>query len=369
MALNTIPNEGLTRRGFTSNRIVTPVIINGGFEISQRSETTATSFVNNTYGLDRWLNYLNGSCALNYQQLGPTNSIVTSLQTTSGQNFSNALFLDCTTAASLASTDLLSVLQKIEGYNHNILAGKTMTLSFFVRSNRTGTFCVAFKQGSAKTYVVEYTIDSANTWEQKTITITNDTLANYNTNTSVTNGSSLQLNFTLRLGTTSQQTTANAWNSGNFYGTSNQTTWGTSTDDVFYLSGCQLELGSFDSTSVPSFPFESFENNLRKCQRYYYERVAEDAYGPGVQGMQIGSSDTMIQGYHPIKMRAAPSMSVSGTWSMEVGTTAVTWTCPSTRTSTTAFSSQQSAGNSDGSAAMVYSNNNAASAIIGDAEL
>ncbi len=62
-------------------------------------------------------------------------------------------------------------------------------------------------------------------------------------------------------------------------------------------------------------------------------------------------------------------MSVSGAWTMEVGTTSVAWTCPSTRTSTTAYSSEQSAGNSDGSAAMIYSNNNTASAIIGDAEL
>jgi hypothetical protein len=85
--------------------------------------------------------------------------------------------------------------------------------------------------------------------------------------------------------------------------------------------------------------------------------------------MQIGSSNTMIQGYHPVKMRTAPSMSVDGTWNMEVGTTAVTWTCPSTRTSTTAFSSEQSAGNSDGSAAIVYANNDTDAAIIGDAEL
>ncbi len=170
-----------------------------------------------------------------------------------------------------------------------------------------------------------------------------------------------------------------------YTGGTQQTTWGAysnanslpsghvnladSTDNDWAITGVQLEVGEFDSTTIPSFPFESFENNLRKCQRYYYERTADNTYGPGAQGMQIGSSNTMIQGYHPVRMRAAPSMSVSGTWNMEVGTTAVTWTCPSTRTSTTAYSSEQSAGNSDGSAAMVYSNNNTASAIIGDAEL
>lgn len=300
-----IANSAVTKAK-TSGVVSDPfrnVIINGGFEVSQRSGTSATSFTNNNYGLDRWLNYLNGSCALNYQQLGATDSILTSLQSTSGQNFSNALYLDCTTASSLGSTDLLSILQKIEGFNHNALASKSMTLSFFVRSNRTGTFCVAFKQGSSKTYVVEYTINSANTWEQKTITITNDTLANYNTNTSVTNGSSLQVTFTLRLGTSSQQTTTGAWNSGNFYGTSNQTTWGTSTDDVFYLSGVQLELGS----SASDFEFLPIDVNERRCFRYFQDMAGFVMWTTFIDG----NTSTRGAGHFVFNtpMRATPSAS------------------------------------------------------------
>jgi len=247
---------------------VNPFIINGGFEISQRSGTAATSFVNNTYGLDRWKNYLNGSCALNYQQLGQASSIVTDLQSTSGINYTNCLYLDCTTAASLGGSDLVSVLQLMEGYVHNPLAGKAMTLSFWVRSSVTGTYCVAFKEGSTKTYVVEYTISSADTWEQKILTLTDDTLANYNTNTSVTTGSSLQLNFSLRLGTVAQQTSAGSWNSGNFYGTSNQVTWGTSTSHDFYLAAVQLEEGTYTSSTLPPFQHESYADNLTRCQRY-----------------------------------------------------------------------------------------------------
>ncbi len=345
-----------------------PFLINGGFNVSQRYGETATSFVNNTYGLDRWKHYLAGSCALNFQQLGQASAIVTNLQSTSGINYTNCLYLDCTSAASLGATDQMSVLQLMEGYVHNPLAGKAMTLSFWVRSSVTGTYCIAFKEGSTKTYVVEYTISSADTWEQKILTLTDDTLANYNTNTSVTTGSSLEVHFTTRLGTTAQQTTADAWNTGNFYGTSNQVTWGTSTSDVFYLSGVQLERGTYTSATLPPFRHESYAVNLKRCQRYYYKRLSENAYGPGSQGMQIGSSNTMIQGYHPVVMRSAPSMSGSN-WSCEHSGNASVWSMGSTRTSTTAWSSENSLSGTDGDAAILYANNNTAADITGDAEL
>ena len=333
MALNTIPNPGLTKRGFPTARVANPLIINGGFEVSQRVGTTATSFVNNTYGLDRWKHYLAGSCALNYQQLGQASSIVTNLQSTSGINYTNCLYLDCTTAASLGATDQLSVLQLMEGYVHNPLAGKVMTLSFWVRSNVTGTYCIAFKEGSTKTYVVEYTISSADTWEQKILTLTDDTLANYNTNTSVTTGSSLEVHFTTRLGTTAQQTTADAWNTGNFYGTSNQVTWGTSTSDVFYLAAVQLEVGEFNSTTLPAFAFESFGANLARCQRYLeFSSDYGATYTSGVNSCVIMD---MTSGSHPLYFpisyntykRAAPTMTfyngndgATGTWRTNAST-------------------------------------------------
>ncbi len=292
-----------------------PFLINGGFNVSQRYGETATSFVNNTYGLDRWKNYLNGSCALNYQQLGQASSIVTNLQSTSGINYTNCLYLDCTTAASLGGSDLVSVLQLMEGYVHNPLAGKAMTLSFWVRSSVTGTYCVAFKEGSTKTYVVEYTISSADTWEQKILTLTDDTLANYNTNTSVTTGSSLEVHFTTRLGTTAQQTTADAWNTGNFYGTSNQVTWGTSTSDVFYLSGVQLERGTYTSATLPPFRHESYAVNLKRCQRYYNNYGGDNPRaftfdGQYAAGSGNGVGDSYI---FNVEMRASQTTSSSYT--------------------------------------------------------
>ena len=241
------------------------VLINGEFNVSQRYGETATTWTNNSYGLDRWKMYLAGSCASTFQQIRRSDSVVTNLQSVSGVNFRNAIEIDCTTAASLGSTDQMSLLQIIEGTNNVPLAGKKMTLSFWVRSSLTGTYCIAFKNSSAKTYVHEYSISSADTWEQKVVTITNDTEASFSSNSSTTTGGSLEVHFGLRLGTSSQQTTANAWNSGNFYGTSNQVTWGTSTDHFFYLAGVQLELGS----QATPFEHKSYAEELTLCERYF----------------------------------------------------------------------------------------------------
>ena len=286
-----------------------PFIINGGMEVNQRTGTTATAFTNNVYGIDRWLNFLNGSWAGNYQQIDRSNSVVTDLQTDSSKNFDNVMMIDCTSAASLGATDLVGMLQHIEGYVHNPMAGKAITLSFWVRSTVTGTYCVAFKEQYTKTYVVEYTISSANTWEQKIITLTDDTLANYSSNTSTTNGGSLILYFGLRLGTTAQQTTADAWNTGNFYGTSNQVTWGTSTSDFFYLAGVQIEMGTYTSSTIPPFQFESYRDNLSRCQRYYH-----------LVGTAVGGAANTVSAYMvPMfwcPMRTTPTAGVEGVLSV-----------------------------------------------------
>jgi len=368
MPLNTIPNTGLTSRGYPSDRLVTPLIINGDMSVSQRA-TSATSLTSSGYHtVDRYrMGYTDsGTWTQTQESLSSGNAYL--------NGFRKSIKMDCTAAkSSLAANSELWIEQRIEGQNLQMLKKGTanaekVTFSFWAKATKTGTYIISiYDNDNTRQCSQSYTVNSSNTWEKKIVTFPADTTGSLDND----NNYSFRIFWFIAMGSnytsgTLQTTWAAFANANQAVG---QVNGADSTDNNFELTGIQMEVGEFDSTTIPSFPFESFENNLRKCQRYYYERVAEDAYGPGVQGMQIGSSDTMIQGYHPVKMRSAPSMSVSGAWTMEVGTTSVTWTCPSTRTSTTAFSSQQSAGNSDGSAAIVYSNNNTASAIIGDAEL
>ena len=285
-------------------------IINGGFTVSQRNGTTLTATANNTYFLDRWKLYLNGSCAVSTQQMSSADSNVTALNTASGETFNNVLSIDCTTAASLGSTDLLGIIQMIEGSNSVPLAGQTCTLSFHVKSNVTGQYYVVFKlSGSGeKSYIVGYTISSADTWEKKTITFVNDTLANLNSNASVTTSSGLQVYFGLRLGTSAQQSnTLNAWHSGNYYGKSDQVTWGTSTSDTFYIGGIQLERNS----QAAPFEHRSFGEELQLCRRYYNE------YSGGTNGHRLysynyNSSYKAYLFYFPVEMRATPTVALSG---------------------------------------------------------
>ena len=365
MALNTLPNEGLTNRGYPSDRIVTPIIINGDMSVAQRG-TSSTGQTGGGYKTcDRWQNV----------QIFGTFTVSQSTDVPTGQGFASSFKMDCTTAnASPSAGNTLHISQRIEGQNLQMLkkgtsSAEATTLSFWVKSNKTGTYQVNLRdKDNTRIIGKTYTINSADTWEKKILNFAGDTTGAFGND----NGNSLEVEWFLGAGSTyTSGAVPTAWEaeSAGDRAAGLTVNLADNTANEWYFTGVQLEVGEFDSTTIPSFPFESFDNNLRKCQRYYYERTADNTYGPGAQGMQIGSSNTMIQGYHPVRMRAAPSMSVSGTWNMEVGTTAVTWTCPSTRTSTTAYSSEQSAGNSDGSAAMVYSNNNTASAIIGDAEL
>ena len=371
MALNTIPNKGLTKQGYTSDRVVTPLIINGDMSVAQRATSTSGVGASSTYPTIDRFSYRKGGSPSFRATMSQSSTVPT------GQGFKYSFKVDCTTAnTSIASSTRFGIDQIVEAQNLQFLEqgtsnAKATTLSFWVRSNLTGTYILwIYKEdGTARALAKSYTINSADTWEKKIINIPADTGAAGAIDND--NGGGWRITWHLAAGSTfNSGTLATSWEN---YSAANiavgQVNFASSTDNEWYLTGVQLEVGEFDSTSLPPFPFESFENNLRKCMRYYYRRESENAYGPGAQGMQIGSSNTMIQGYHPVKMRTAPSMSYDGTWICEVGTTSFTFQMASTRTSTTAYSSETSAGNSDGSGAMVYANNDTDAAIIGDAEL
>lgn len=291
-------------------------LINGGMTISERNGTTLTATTNNTYFLDRWKFYLNGSCAVSTQQLGSSSTPAATLTTASSENQNAVMSLDCTTAASLGGSDLLGVLQLIEGYTSVPMCSKPMTLTFWVNSSVTGQYYVAFKIAGTRTYVAPYTISSADTWEKKTITLTMDTYANLAASggTAVTNSSGFQVYWGLRLGTSSQQTaTTGSWVAGNFYGTSSQVTWGTSTSDTFYLGAVQFEHGS----SGTPFEHEPYGETLQKCQRYCF--IAKP---PTNTALGTGFARTTTTVYcsrdFPVTMRATPSLAFSSNTDFQV---------------------------------------------------
>ena len=167
-----------------------------------------------------------------------------------------------TADTSLATTQYAHTFQRIEGYNYLQFIGRTATLSFWVRSSVTGTYSVSFRNGGLdRSYIAEYTIDNANTWEYKTITVKFDyTGGTWDTTTGV----GLDVMFNLGCGST-YSAAAGSWLSGNYIASTNQVNWMATAGNTFYLSNVQLELGSEAS------PYEVLETGLHvlKIRRYY----------------------------------------------------------------------------------------------------
>ena len=199
----------------------------------------------------------------------------------SGQGFSNSLKMDCTTAnASLSAGSALLLHHRIEGQNVQYLkygtsSAKSITLSFWVKSNKTGTYIIELDQNAnGRDYSQSYTISSANTWEKKTLTFNGDTsatLANDNTQ-------QLEVNFWLSAGTDwSSGTLNNAWSSTvNANRAVGQVNLADSTSNEWYITGVQLEAGQVAS----DFEFLPIDVNEERCRRYFQKSYTRGEY-PG----------------------------------------------------------------------------------------
>lgn len=266
-------------------------IINGKMEIAQRG-TSFPAIGNNVYSLDRWRLLQAVSTAVG--------TITQQPDVPSSNEFQNSLRYTVTTAdASLGATERTYLTQPIEGYNVRDLIGRTFTLSFWVRSSKTGIHCLALKSDLYdRTWVAEYTINSANTWEFKTITVSGGLITAGAWNW--TNGFGLEVAFTLASGS-NFNTTANAWQTGDFLATANQVNVLDTVGNIFAITGVQLEVGSVAT------PFEhtTIEQETARCQRYFYRL---DALEPVSMGHFRGSTTVCSHMFkHPVKMRAAPT--------------------------------------------------------------
>lgn len=232
-------------------------IINGDFNIWQYG----TSFVSiaSGYSADRW----------RFGKAGTTGIIDISRSTDvpnfaqAGRIFNYSLLVDCQTADnSVAAGDVAFIEQRIEGYNFVNLAQKQITLSFWVKSTKTGTSCVFItNNGNDRTCVKEFTINASDTWEFKTVTFpASPSDGNWN----YTNGIGARVGFTLISGST-YQATANVYSNGEYYGSVNQINHYDSPSNNFRICGVQLERGII----ATDFEQRNFQHEVNLCQRYY----------------------------------------------------------------------------------------------------
>ena len=187
-------------------------------------------------------------------------------------------------------------------------AASTVTLSFWVRSSLTGTFSGSLYNGggSTQSYVFNYTITSANTWENKTITVPGPTTGTWNTG----NTEFLQVRFGLGTGATYVTATTGSWITGNYVQSSGSTSVVGTNGATFYMTGVQFETGN----QATPFDFRDYGRELLLCQRYYYQTIPTGTNAmPTFYGASIAFTvGTMF--YYPVTMRVAPTITVVGSW-------------------------------------------------------
>jgi hypothetical protein len=265
-------------------------IINGAMVVAQRGTSAVTT--SGSYPVDRFSTISNANDFTSQQ-----NTAVPS-----DGNFAYSVSLQPTSTKTPGAGTYAAITTNVEGLNMQGLgwgtaSAKPVTVSFWVRSTKTGTYSIGTKNADAsRSWCQEYTINASNTWEFKTYTITGCPDGSW----PLDNTRGLTLDFWLS-GQNTQTSTIGSWISGNANMSSNQVNFFDSTSNVFYITGVQLEEGS-----VPTpFEYRQFGTELQLCQRYYQKSFRISFYN-----VAPGSSQVWFAGNYPfpVQMRSSPTV-------------------------------------------------------------
>jgi hypothetical protein len=274
--------------------------------IDQRNAGAAVTInsTTNTFTLDRW------AAAGQITDGVFTVDQVTDVPT--GQGFTNSAKITVTTAdASIGAGQIYVISQFIEGFNTSDLqwgtaSAKTITLSFWVRSSVTGTFSGALNNSdNSRSYVFTYVINSANTYEYKTVTISGDTTGTWLTD----NGRGVVVRFSLGVGSTNSGT-AGSWSGSTLYAATGAVNLISTLNATWFVTGVQLEVGSVAT------PFERrpYGTELQLCQRYYYKAAITGAGSCFGSGFAYSTTSAQVFVPFPVPLRIRPTaLSQSGT--------------------------------------------------------
>jgi len=266
-------------------------ILNGSMQIDQRNAGASVTPANGSYSVDRWQFYVSQASKLTAQQ-----------SSTAPAGFTKSLLVTSSSAYSIGASDFFSVQQSIEGYNVADLGwgsagASSVTLSFWVRSSLIGTFGGSIVNGAAnRSYPFTYTISSANTWEQKTVTIAGDITGTW----AIDNSRGLVVYFSLGTGA-AYTGAAGSWAAANYQNASGATSVVGTNGATFYITGVQLEKG----TAATGFACRPYGAELALCQRYY------SMVSTGISGIAVDTTRIVVGVQFPIVMRAQPSVGLT----------------------------------------------------------
>jgi hypothetical protein len=302
-----IADSSVTTEKIVADTNFRNIIINGDMSIAQRG-TTFTGNTASNYMVDRFIQNINGTFGT------WTNGQETDAPANTG--FQKSLFMNCTTADDAPSAaDFVRVEQRFEGQMLQYLkkgtsSAESLTLSFWVKSPKTGTHIAELEDRDNSRYVSQsYTINAANTWEFKTATFPGDTTGTLNND----NGESLRLNFYLGAGTDwSSGTLGTTWHTTAANRAAGQVNVGDaihSSGNYWQITGVQLEAG----TTASDFEFLPVDVNLERCYRYCY-RIngnATDEQQAGFGGWSPGNNTiNSVFSFSP-PLRAVPTVTES----------------------------------------------------------
>ena len=297
---------GLVTNGFSGRNL----LINGEMKVAQRGASFA-AIAADGITLDQW--YVNNNGGVGRMTAARSATVPNS-------TFANSLSIDVTTIdASIAAGDVYAISQRIEGLRCSRIgfgtaAAQSLTLSFWIRVDSTDlTFPATFTgslQNSApnRVYPFTYTVTASATWQKITVTIAGDVTGTW----LQTSGIGLQLTLVMAVGST-RQGTANAWAATPaqyWVGTSAQANFLNHADNILYLTGVQLEVGS---VATP-FEYRDYGEELRLCQRYLHVATnGSVANARLTAGMGTAASTTLVyQPYvYPVEMRGVPTLTAT----------------------------------------------------------
>jgi hypothetical protein len=276
------------------------LVINGAMQVAQRGTSFTGLTSGNNYSADRFAFSLtsSGTATLTQSADAPI-------------SFKNSFKIEFTAAA--ASPTEHKIEYRFEGQDVQQLEwgtanAKGITLSFYIKSNKTGNTQFALQNSANdRSYIAPFTIDAANTWERKTIYVPGDTSGTWLTGNDI--GLRIRWGF---YEASRQSSTVNAWQSGIYQTRSDSPiNFADTIGNTFLLSGVQLEVGS---VATP-FEHRSYGDELARCQRYYWNAVLGDTESNSAiaQGTNFNGSTSFFNLYPPVSMRVAPSLEASNT--------------------------------------------------------
>jgi hypothetical protein len=281
-------------------------LINGSMEIDQRNNGATVTGATH-YGVDRFFTEQDGVGVL-----------TSSRSTDAPDGFSYSLKVEVTTVdSSIGATDYYQIGQRIEADNVfdfglGLSWCKPFMVSFWAKASQTGTYSVQLANAAgSRCYPTTITINSANTWEYKTIPVPATTSGTFNNKG---NGIGLGIRVGFAYGSNFNGATANTW--GNFSGFANS--FATPSNSMlatsgatFFMTGAQIELG----TVATSFDFRSIGTELALCQRYFCKTYAQATVaGTGTDtnciffAIQGNCSYARTLWRFPVTMRATPTV-------------------------------------------------------------